>query len=59
MYLHAKFGATVSLDVYWARLRWRLAKETGWPLEYIDELAVSDIEEWLSVRHGEANAGVE
>ena len=40
----------------YALLRWRLVKETGWTLEYIDSLSMADIHEREQVMDGEAKA---
>jgi hypothetical protein len=37
-------------------LRWRLAREFGWSLEYIDALSMADLEEYLQVTDGEIKA---
>ena len=34
---------------YW---RWQIARETGWSLEYIDNLTLADWEEFWQVRDG-------
>jgi len=38
---------------YW---RWRIARETGWTLEYIDRLSHADIAEYWQVLDGEYKA---
>jgi len=40
----------------YALLRWRIARETGWTLEYIDGLSLADIHEREQVLDGEAKA---
>lgn len=40
-------------DAYWT---WRLARETGWTLEYIRSLSVGDLHEYFQVMDGEAEA---
>ncbi len=40
----------------YALMRWRLARETGWTLEYIDSLSVADIHEREQVVDGEMKA---
>ena len=51
-----RWKADMTQDDWWSLMRWRLARETGWPLEYIDELSFDDIREHLSVSDGEAKA---
>ncbi len=42
---------------YWqAELRWRIAKDTGWPLDVIDGLSAQDVWEYLSLADGHAKA---
>jgi hypothetical protein len=31
-------------------VRWQIASETGWQLDYIDALSFEDIWQWLSLR---------
>ncbi len=40
-------------DEWW---RWRLVRETGWTLDYIDSLSLADFHEWLQVEDGRAAA---
>ena len=40
----------------YALLRWRLVRETGWTLEYIDSLSLADIHEREQVMDGEFQA---
>lgn len=37
-------------------MRWRLAAEFGWTLEYIDSLSVGDIIQYISIADGKAHA---
>ena len=32
--------------------RWRMAKEFGWTLKYVDSLSIADLHEWLAVEDG-------
>jgi len=36
--------------------RWELIKETGWTIEQVNALKVSDFREWLQVRDGLSKA---
>jgi hypothetical protein len=47
------FKAPVTRDQAWSQIRWQIATETGWLLEYIDDLTYHAIWEWLSIRHAE------
>ena len=49
-----KWGRPVGLDEWHSALRWEIAKETGWTLEYIDELSLNDVWEYLSIKSGTA-----
>ncbi len=40
-------------DEYWD---WKLARETGWTLEYIHRLSLEDFHNWLSIHDAEAKA---
>lgn len=37
-------------------IRWQLAREFGWTLEYIDALSVADLHEYMQVTDGLAHA---
>jgi hypothetical protein len=37
-------------------LRWKMAKEYGWTLDYIDNLPLDDFHNWLQIIDGEAKA---
>lgn len=41
----------------WAYWRWWLVRETGWTLEYIDQLSHTDFMEYYQVLDGTAKAG--
>lgn len=56
VYMALRWRAPISYDDLWAWERWRLARDTGWSLEYIDELTLDDMREWRSVTDGEAKA---
>lgn len=49
----AVFNAPLSMDDWWQSVRWRLARETGWSLEYIEELPLDDIRNFLAVLEAE------
>jgi hypothetical protein len=36
--------------------RWRLAREFGWTLDYIDALSMADLYEYLQITDGETKA---
>lgn len=36
-------------------LRWKLAEEFGWSLEYIDGLSLQDILDYISIEDGKAH----
>ena len=38
---------------YW---RWELVQETGWTLEQVDALSVTDYWNWMQIRDGKAKA---
>jgi len=42
--------------VPWEYWRWQLVSETGWTLDVIDAMPVSDFAEWIQVRDGKAKA---
>jgi hypothetical protein len=54
IYDNAVWQQPISVEEYWMRLRWRLAQETGWPLEYIDDLELSAIRDYLGVIDAES-----
>jgi len=37
-------------------LRWKLAEQFGWSLEYIDQLSIQTIHEYLQVEDGKMRA---
>jgi hypothetical protein len=37
-------------------MRWHLAREFGWTLEYIDAMSLSDLNEYLQIKDGENRA---
>jgi hypothetical protein len=37
-------------------IRWRLAEQFGWSLEYIDNLSIQDMIEYISIIDGRAHA---
>lgn len=39
-------------------MRWQIAKETGWTLEYLDALSFEDVFEWLSINDADAQKKV-
>lgn len=39
---------------YWRAMRWQIAKETGWSLEYIDNLSLGDEWEYLQLKDADA-----
>lgn len=41
---------------YW---RWELARSFGWPLEYIDNLALSDLFEYWQIEDGISKAATD
>ncbi len=41
----------------WEFWRWRLARDTGWTLEYIDGLSLADVHQFWQVTDGEGKAG--
>jgi hypothetical protein len=47
----------MSLDDTWIKLRWDIARATGWTFEVIDSLSADDIQEYISIRDGEVKAG--
>lgn len=47
---------TLGKPAPYALLRWRLVRETGWTLEYIDSLSIADIHEREQVLDGESKA---
>lgn len=51
-----RWRSQTDLATWWAIHRWRIAEETGWTLEYIDDMSMADVQEWLSVRDGETKA---
>ena len=40
----------------WEALRWLLAEATGWTLEYIDALDLTEILEWFATKQGRSVA---
>lgn len=50
-----RWQTETDLVTWWAIMRWRLAEDTGWTLEYIDNLSFGDIRQWLSIKDAEAN----
>ena len=48
--------APLTLDHWWALMRWEIAEHTGWTLEYIEALSFEAIWEYLSVNDGNAKA---
>lgn len=39
---------------WWRAMRWQMAKETGWSLEYIDGLTWGDVWEYVQVADADA-----
>jgi len=37
-------------------IRWRLAEDFGWTLDYIDNLSMAEVEKWLQVEDGKGRA---
>jgi hypothetical protein len=37
-------------------LRWSLAEKFGWSLEYVDNLSMADIHDWIQIEDGRARA---
>jgi hypothetical protein len=37
-------------------LRWQMAEQFGWSLEYIDSLTIADLHEYLQIEHGKGKA---
>lgn len=37
-------------------IRWIVAMDTGWTLEYIDQLSAEDMTEYLAYKRGQATA---
>jgi len=37
-------------------IRWRLAEKFGWTLDYIRSLTLADLQEYLQIEDGRANA---
>jgi hypothetical protein len=37
-------------------MRWALAREFGWTLDYIDGLTLDDLQEYLQIKDGETKA---
>lgn len=48
--MSARWGKGITPEQWRIALRWKVAEETGWPLEYIDRLTPGDIHEYLSVK---------
>ena len=44
----------LTTEDWWRAMRWQMAKETGWSLEYIDGLTWGDV--WEYVQVADANA---
>lgn len=44
----------LSQEDYWRAMRWQIAKETGWSLEYIDNLSLGDEWEYLQLKDADA-----
>lgn len=52
VYAALRYGEAAPWE-YW---RWRIARETGWALAYIDGLSLADIREYWQVVDGEGRA---
>jgi hypothetical protein len=50
--MHLKFSEAPP----WELLRWTLAENYGWTLEYIDALSVATIHQWIQIEDGKAKA---
>jgi hypothetical protein len=46
-YLAVKYDAPLTAEQEWRILRQRIARETGWTLEYIDQMGFPDLEDFL------------
>lgn len=42
---------------WWRAVRWQMAKETGWSLEYIDNLSWGDVWEYMQLNDADAKWG--
>lgn len=47
LYLNFRYDAPLTPEQSWSTIRVRIASETGWSLEYIDNLAFPDISQFL------------
>ena len=52
VYLSLAIGEDMPLEY----LRWKLAEQFGWSLEYIDQLSIQTIHEYLQVEDGKMRA---
>ena len=49
-------GKPVPMGDWWADMRWKIAGQTGWTLEYIDGLSLEAVWQYLSVADGRTKA---
>jgi hypothetical protein len=60
IYLSTKFGAVKEADIppggMWPLQRMSIASETGWTLEYVDNMSEAEIVTYLGLQHGESKA---
>jgi len=46
VYLHLKMGAPAPIEL----LKWNMAEQYGWTLDYIDSLPLSKVHEYYQIR---------
>lgn len=57
MYLaNKRIAPMLTQDQSWRIMRLKIARETGWTLEYIEDLSVQDVYDLQSMFEGEAKA---
>ena len=54
--MHLIYETPLSHKDQWRFLRMEVAEATGWNLEYIDNLSVNDVGDWIAVRSSKAKA---